>query len=38
LAIDGFELDVPDTPGNAGEFGYAGSGANRSALPGADRG
>jgi hypothetical protein len=33
LAIDGFELDVPDTPGNAGEFGYAGSGANRSALP-----
>jgi hypothetical protein len=33
LAIDGFELDMPDTPGNAAEFGYAGSGANRSALP-----
>ena len=33
LAIDGFELDLPDTPANAGEFGYAGSGANRSALP-----
>ena len=33
LAIDGFEVDVPDTPGNAAEFGYAGSGANRSAFP-----
>lgn len=33
LAIDGFELDMPDTPGNAAEFGYAGSGPNRSALP-----
>ena len=33
LAIDGFELDVPDTPANAAEFGYAGSGENRSALP-----
>jgi hypothetical protein len=33
LAIDGFELDMPDTPGNAAEFGYAGSGANRSAFP-----
>src|SRR5918997_2117059 len=32
-AIDGFDLDVPDTPGNAAEFGYAGSGDNRSALP-----
>jgi len=32
LAIDGFELDVPDTPGNAAEFGYAGSGQNRSAF------
>lgn len=32
LAIDGFELDVPDTPGNAAEFGYAGSGDNRSAF------
>ncbi len=33
LAIDGFEVDVPDTPGNAVEFGYAGSGENRSAFP-----
>ena len=33
LAIDGFEVDLPDTPGNAGEFGYAGSGEKRSALP-----
>lgn len=33
LAIDGFEVDVPDTAGNAQEFGYAGSGANRSAFP-----
>jgi hypothetical protein len=33
LAIDGFEVDVPDTKGNAAEFGYAGSGANRSAFP-----
>lgn len=33
LAIDGFEVDVPDTPANAGEFGYAGSGENRSAFP-----
>jgi hypothetical protein len=33
LAIDGFDVDVPDTPGNAAEFGYAGSGANRSAFP-----
>jgi Insertion element 4 transposase N-terminal/Transposase DDE domain len=32
LAIDGFELDVPDTPANAAEFGYAGSGQNRSAF------
>lgn len=32
LAIDGFDLDVPDTPANAAEFGYAGSGANRSAF------
>lgn len=29
LAIDGFEVDVPDTPANASEFGYAGSGPNR---------
>jgi len=33
LAIDGFELDVPDSPQNAAEFGYAGSGDNRSAFP-----
>ncbi|MGH3875388.1 MAG: IS4 family transposase, partial [Pseudonocardiaceae bacterium] len=33
VAIDGFEVDVPDTEGNAAEFGYAGSGVNRSAFP-----
>lgn len=33
VAIDGFELDLPDSPGNAAEFGYAGSGDNRSAFP-----
>jgi hypothetical protein len=33
LAIDGFEVDVPDTEANAAEFGYAGSGTNRSAYP-----
>lgn len=33
LAIDGFELDVPDTAANAYEFGYAGSGENRPAFP-----
>jgi hypothetical protein len=33
VAIDGFEVDLPDTPGNAAEFGYAGSGDNRSAFP-----
>ena len=32
LAIDGFEVDLPDTPGNAAEFGYAGSGDSRSAF------
>lgn len=32
LAIDGFDVDVPDTPANAGEFGYAGSGEKRSAF------
>jgi hypothetical protein len=31
LAIDGFELDLPDTR-RSGEFGYAGSGENRSAF------
>jgi hypothetical protein len=33
LAIDGFEVDVPDSTENAAEFGYAGSGENRSAFP-----
>jgi Insertion element 4 transposase N-terminal/Transposase DDE domain len=33
LAIDGFEVDLPDTQGNVAEFGYAGSGENRSAFP-----
>jgi hypothetical protein len=33
VAIDGFEVDVPDTPANAGEFGYASSGPSRSAFP-----
>ena len=33
LAIDGFELDLPDSKENAAEFGYAGSGDNRSAFP-----
>jgi hypothetical protein len=33
LAIDGFEVDVPDSADNAAEFGYAGSGENRSGFP-----
>lgn len=33
LAIDGFEVDVPDSPGNAAEFGYSGSGTSQSAFP-----
>ena len=33
LAIDGFEIDVPDSKENAAEFGYAGSGEGRSAFP-----
>ena len=33
LGIDGFEIDVPDSSENAAEFGYAGSGDNRSAFP-----
>jgi hypothetical protein len=33
LAIDGFEVDLFDSKENAAEFGYAGSGENRSALP-----
>jgi hypothetical protein len=33
VAIDGFEVDVPDSKENAAEFGYAGSGENQSAYP-----
>jgi hypothetical protein len=33
LAIDGFEIDVPASDENVAEFGYAGSGDNRSAFP-----
>lgn len=33
LAIDGFDVDLPDSQENAAVFGYAGSGANRSAFP-----
>jgi hypothetical protein len=33
LAIDGFEIDLPDSTENAAAFGYAGSGDNRSAFP-----
>lgn len=33
LAIDGFDVDLADSTDNAAEFGYAGSGVNRSALP-----
>jgi len=33
LAIDGFDADVPDSKENVAEFGYAGSGGNRSAFP-----
>lgn len=33
LAIDGFDVDMPDTAENAAEFGYSGSGDNRSAFP-----
>jgi hypothetical protein len=33
LAIDGFDLDVPDTKDNAAEFGYATSDTHRSAYP-----
>ena len=33
LAIDGFEVDLPDSSQNAAEFGYSGSGENRSAFP-----
>lgn len=33
LAIDGFDVDLPDSEANVAEFGYAGSGENRSAYP-----
>lgn len=33
LAIDGFDVDMPDSDENAAEFGYSGSGDNRSAYP-----
>jgi hypothetical protein len=33
LAIDGFDVDLPDSKENAAEFGYAGSGDHRSAFP-----
>jgi len=33
MAIDGFEWDAPDTPGNAAAFGYPGSGQDRAAFP-----
>jgi hypothetical protein len=33
VAIDGFDADVPDTAANAAEFGYTGSGTNRSPFP-----
>ena len=33
LAIDGFDVDVPDSAENAARFGYAGSGEGRSAFP-----
>jgi hypothetical protein len=33
LAIDGFDVDLPDSDANAEAFGYAGSADNRSAFP-----
>jgi hypothetical protein len=33
MAIDGFELDVPDTPANAAAFGYPGGTRERPAFP-----
>jgi hypothetical protein len=33
VAMDGFDWDIPDTDANAREFGYGGSGENRSAFP-----
>jgi hypothetical protein len=33
MAIDGFEWDAPDTPGNAAAFGHPGPGPDRAAFP-----
>ena len=33
MAIDGLCLDLPDTPGNAAEFGYPGNGTGRGPFP-----
>jgi hypothetical protein len=33
MSIDGFEWDVPDTPGNASAFGYPAGGRERPAFP-----
>ena len=33
MAVDGFEWDAPDTPGNAAAFGYPGGGDDRAAFP-----
>jgi hypothetical protein len=33
MAIDGVDWDVPDTPDNVAEFGYAGAGSTSSAFP-----
>ena len=33
MAIDGFDLDLPDSAENAAEFGYAGNDQTRSAFP-----
>ena len=33
VAIDGLCLDLPDTPGNAAEFGYPGNGTGRGPFP-----
>jgi hypothetical protein len=33
MAMDGFEWDAPDTPGNAAAFGFAGAGADDAGRP-----
>jgi hypothetical protein len=33
LAIDGFEVDVPDTAANGAEFGYGSNGERQSSFP-----